>query len=179
MGASLTGAVFVYMAREQAAGRALPPNERVLLLFMAHTARDTDVPPRYFGSRERSAMGLGRTVPDAPMLDDPEFDQKTRERDNAFSAVKTAIRGLVERGAIERLRRGRAGQRAEFAIRAQNRALSRGELDAPVRSMPVAPLEGSVPVPLWGATSAPPRITRGTSEEQGGGVQLGTHRDAA
>lgn len=179
MGASLTGAMFVYIAHEQASGRALSPNERLLLLFMAHTARDTDPTPRYFGSRERSAVALGRTVPDAPSTDDPDFDMKTRERDNAFTAVKTAVRGLVRRGAIERLRRGRAGQRAEFALRAHDRAMTRGKSEVLHQGRPVAPFEGKLPIPLRGAASIPPRTTRGTSEEQGEGLSRTIEQHAA
>jgi hypothetical protein len=104
-------AAFVFAARVP-----LKPNEARLLLFMAHTALDTDKPPRYFASREASALALGRMVPDAPDLLDPDSARIEAERAAAFQRVKIATQGLVSLGAISRIRRGREGSRAEFAI---------------------------------------------------------------
>lgn len=96
-------------------------NEYRLLLNMALTALDADNPPRYFDSREASAYALGRRIPDPPPPGEPELP----ERLAAFEAVKTATRGLVGLRAIERLKTGHRGQRAEYAIRLDP-MLSRG-----------------------------------------------------
>ena len=150
MGAQLTGAVFAYLAREHEAGRPLAHNERLLLLFMAHTAMDADHPPRYFGSRERSSIGLGRIVPDEPGLEDPAYQEKAKCRRNAFELVKTATRGLVQRGVLERLKSGRAGQRAEYAIRLPDSL-------TPPRGTVVPPLSGGSADPLRGTVGTRPR----------------------
>lgn len=89
----------------------LSQNEYRLLLNMALTAMDADDPPRYFDSREASALAIGRRVADeVPGQPDPE-------RAAAFEAVKVATRGLVNLKAIERLRTGHRGQRAEYVVR--------------------------------------------------------------
>lgn len=103
MGAGLVKRVFAYAAEVP-----LNPNEHKLLTFMSLTALDADQPPRYFDSREASALALGRRVSDDPT--DPD-------RISAFEAVKVATRGLVDLGAIERAVSGRRGHRAEFVIR--------------------------------------------------------------
>jgi len=168
VGATLTGEAFAYAAREYAAGRPLLHNERLLLLFMAHTALDADQPPRYFGSRERSAVALGRMVPDEPSMDQPDRDRLLKERHNAFSLIKTATRGLVARGAIERVRTGRAGQRAEFVLRFHG-------LHSATSGMPLDRTSDMLP----GGTASnlhrempymPPRKKTGTTEEKGGEV---------
>lgn len=102
MGAQLVGRAYAYASRVH-----LKPNEFRLLAFMALTALDADNPPRYFASRGQSAMALGRMVSDDPK--DPESAA-------AFQRVKEAIAGLIAAGAITRLKRGREGQRAEFAL---------------------------------------------------------------
>lgn len=116
MGVKLVKQMMVY-----AVDVPLTQNEYRLLLNMALTAMDADQPPRYFDSREASAYALGRRVPDAPPPGQPELP----ERLAAFQAVKTATRGLVALGAIEQLKTGHKGQRAEFAIRLDPH-LSRG-----------------------------------------------------
>lgn len=108
------GARLVKMAYAYAVDIPLKPNEFRLLAFMALSALDADESPRYFDSREASALALGRRVED-DSEDISEADK--RERLAAFEAVKTAIRGLVAVGAIVRVKSGRSGQRAEFAIR--------------------------------------------------------------
>jgi hypothetical protein len=178
VGAALTGEAFAYAAREHAAGRPLTHNERLLLLFMAHTALDADKPPRYFGSRERSAVALGRMVPDEPAVDHPERSERQRERHNAFSAVKTATRGLVQRGAIERLHSGRAGRRAEFALRFHG-GLARGAPDLPLSGAVNTLHGGMADLPPGGGFNMPPRKELGTNEDQGGGVPMGRLRRAA
>lgn len=101
MGARLVGKAYAF-----AANNPLKPNEFRLLAWMALTAKDTDQPPRYFASREESALGLGIFVSDA----------EPGKRDSAFELVRKAIAGLVDAEAIERVKRGRVGQRAEFTI---------------------------------------------------------------
>jgi len=94
----------------------LHANEYSLLIGMALTARDTDTPPRYFDSREAAALALGRRVPDAHRDDARCACADCRARSAAFEAVKVALRGLVALGAVERTKRARAGQRAEYSI---------------------------------------------------------------
>lgn len=99
----------------------LHPNEFALLGYMAATALDADNPPRYFDSREASALALGRRVPDQPdghPTKSPACPCPVcRARRAAFESVRVALRGLVSVGAIERIKVGRAGQRAEYALR--------------------------------------------------------------
>lgn len=106
MGAQLVGAAFSF-----ALEHSLKPNETLLLLLMAHTARDKDPDPTYFGSRERSATALGRRVPDAGA------DGAERERRAAFQAVKVAVAGLLAAHAIEQVSRGHTGSRASFSLK--------------------------------------------------------------
>lgn len=108
MGAMLVSRTFAY-----AVDVPLRPNEKHLLLFMALTALDTDSTPRYFASREESAIALGRRVPDAAPRGEPDAP----ERVAALEAVKVAIRGLVKLDAIVQLKRAYAGvQRPEFEL---------------------------------------------------------------
>lgn len=111
VGARLVGEAFAF-----AAHRRLRPNEMRLLLFMALTALDTDKRPRYFAAREKSAVALGRLVPDTPSPTDPQYDRAIRERAAAFQRVKEAVQGLVAAGAIVSIKRGREGQRAEYEL---------------------------------------------------------------
>ena len=89
----------------------LKQNEYRLLLSMALTALDGDQPPRYFDSREASALAIGRRVADEVP------GQPDAERLAAFEAVKVATRGLVNLKAIERVKTGHRGQRSEYAVR--------------------------------------------------------------
>lgn len=111
MGLRLVGEVMSYRVDVP-----LHANEFGLLIGMAYTARDSDDPPRYYDSREASALALGRRVPDAHPGDQGCRCSDCRSRAAAFEAVKVALRGLVALGAVERVRRARAGQRAEYAI---------------------------------------------------------------
>lgn len=111
MGAQLVGRAIAFQANHE-----LKPNEYRLLVYMAHTAKDADLPPRYFGSREASAFGLGRMVPDEPDELDPDREQKAAVRASAFQAVKVALKGLVDVRAIKQLRAGSEGVRAEYAL---------------------------------------------------------------
>jgi len=107
MGAGLVKSAYAY-----ACDVPLSPNEFRLLAFMALTALDREERPRYFDSREASALGLGRRIVDEGQGTDAE----KRERAAALEAVKVALRGLVSVGAIVRVRGGRSGQRAEYAL---------------------------------------------------------------
>ncbi|KAA9105016.1 hypothetical protein [Microbacterium rhizomatis] len=91
----------------------LKPNEFRLLGWMSMTALDDDTTPRYFDSREASALAIGRRVVDDGYGD--EADQ--RERAAAFEAVRVALAGLVAIGAVDRISMGRNGRRSEYAIR--------------------------------------------------------------
>lgn len=107
MGARLTKRAYLY-----AIDVPLNPNEFRLLCWMAMTAIDDDDTPRYFDSRESSALALGRRVVDGGYGD--ENDQL--EREAAFQAVKVALNGLVALGAIDRVVTGRNGRRSEYAL---------------------------------------------------------------
>jgi hypothetical protein len=107
MGANLVGRAIAY-----AVDVPLQPNEFRLLVGMCLTALDSDTPPRYFDSREASALVLGRRVPDHS----PGNDAASRERAAAFQSVKMALAGLVKVGAIKRARAGGNGRRAEYTI---------------------------------------------------------------
>ncbi len=88
-----------------------------------------------------------------------------RERHDAFSLVKSATRGLVDRGAIERVRVGRAGQRAEFVLRFPDNAAAASSM--PLRRTSSIPLWGTASDPHMGTRSMPPMRTPGTSEKRG------------
>ncbi|NQX11830.1 hypothetical protein HQQ80_09365 [Microbacteriaceae bacterium VKM Ac-2855] len=113
MGAQLVGRAFVFAADHRLTG-----NEMRLLLWMARTALDGDDQPRYFASREESAFGLGDRLPEEP--DPAVADDASRAaravRAASFQRVKVAVNGLVAKGAISVLRRGREGQRAEYLV---------------------------------------------------------------
>lgn len=101
MGAQLVGKAFAFAALND-----LRPNEALLLVWMAHTALDNDKQPRYFASRDESAIALGRSAAEI-----------AANRRAAHQAVKVAVAGLVKSGAIARIRVGREGTRAEYALR--------------------------------------------------------------
>ena len=111
MGAQLVGKAFAFATEHE-----LKANEMRLLVWMSLMAMDRDTPPRYFASREESAYGLGRFVPDEPHPLDANAEVATLEREAAFQRVKIATAGLVRSGAITRTRRGQAGNRAEFVL---------------------------------------------------------------
>jgi len=111
MGARLVGEVMAYQVEVP-----LNFNEYRLLVAMALTALDgapddDRAARRYFDSREAMSLALGRRVPDSGAGGNAE-----RERAAAFEAVRVALSGLVELGAVKRLKSGRAGQRAEFLV---------------------------------------------------------------
>jgi hypothetical protein len=146
VGAQLVGKAFAF-----AFIRPLKPNEKTLLIWMAHTAKDTDPEPRYFASREVSAYALGFDVASGDVLDLAAI----RRRESAFETVRKAIKGLVDAGAIVRIRRGREGQRAEFRLALTPKAL------LPLEPKALLPLE---PKSLPG-TGARERGAQGTTEE--------------
>jgi hypothetical protein len=117
------GAQLARLAYAWAVDRTVKPNEMRLLVFMALTALDADNPPRYFASRESSAVALGRRLPERVEESDPTFSSVEKERDAAFSRVKVATQGLVKSGAIRNVKRGREGQRAEYALTFQSSLL--------------------------------------------------------
>ncbi|MWJ18486.1 hypothetical protein DOU17_06040 [Clavibacter michiganensis subsp. michiganensis] len=111
MGAQLVGKAYAF-----AVDHRLTDREMRLLAWMALTAKDTDLQPQYYRRRESTALALGELVPDRPESGDPETATKTAERDAAFQRVKVATAGLVKAGAITRLRSGREGRVAVFAV---------------------------------------------------------------
>jgi hypothetical protein len=164
MGAKLVGQAFAFAARYP-----LTPSETLLLVWMAQTALDADLPPRYFAAREHSAIALGRLVPDAPDPSAPDAAAVLRERAAAFQRVKLATQGLVRARAIVSVRRGREGQRAEYILTfgAVETGDSAGTESVPLAGTESVPLSGSksvlqpVPNPYpQGATQEPPRLTR-------------------
>jgi hypothetical protein len=80
-----------------------------LLLHMALECWDDgdnpagQLPRRYFGGRTTAAIALGFLAPE-------------NGTDAAFRAVKRAVRELVDKGAIARVRSGRNGHTAEFEL---------------------------------------------------------------
>lgn len=133
MGARLVKLTYVY-----AADIPLNPSEFRLLVWMSMTALDDDPTPRYFDSRESSALALGRRVVDDGYGD--EADQ--RERAAAFEAVRVALNGLVALGAVDRVKTGRNGRRSEYAIRLDVLA-SRASAEFTKRRSKVRPKPGS------------------------------------
>ncbi|MFB8893576.1 hypothetical protein [Microbacterium plantarum] len=141
----------------------LKPNEYRLMTYMALTALDDDTPPRYFDSREASALALGRRVRDEVHPDHPDHAEIQLERNAAFSAVKEAVSGLTGIGAIRRLKSGRAGRRAEFAVvidvqmsinTEEYRRRRKGDGLRP-RGRDSLPLKGRKSIPLRGRESLP------------------------
>lgn len=113
MGAQLVGRAFAALARDP---EQLSPNARLVLLFMALSALDGDVRPTYWRDRESTAIAIGRMVPDEVESDHPDYLEVTRQRESALRLVRRAVSELVERGYIERRRRGQKWQRAEYEI---------------------------------------------------------------
>lgn len=78
-----------------------------LLLHMALECwdedRDDQPARRYFAGRESSAIALGFLAPD-------------NAGEAAHRAVKRAVRELIDRGAIRRLRTGGRGDRSEYEL---------------------------------------------------------------
>ncbi|GAA1938241.1 hypothetical protein GCM10009775_32890 [Microbacterium aoyamense] len=106
MGARLVGEAIAY-----AVDVPLTGNEYRLLIGMSHTALDGAIDDpresrRYFDSRDAMCLAIGRRV----------NDHDATDRAAAFEAVRVALRGLVSLGAIEQLKRGQSGQRAEFNL---------------------------------------------------------------
>jgi hypothetical protein len=149
MGAQLVAAAYAFAAKHEP---PLKPNEKLLLIFMALTALDTDKSPRYFAARESSALALGRLVPDAPTSDNPRADEINAERAAAFQRVKEALAGLVKAKAIERVRSGRPGQRAEFVLKV-------GTDSVPLAGTDSDPSQVRIPY-ATGTDSVPPRNHR-------------------
>lgn len=83
------------------------------------------VPRRYFGRRELSALALGYLAP-------------ANGSSAAFQAVKRATKELVEKGALVRVRHGGSGMAAEFELQVPVDRPRRAQLDGvvvPFRSL--------------------------------------------
>ncbi|GAA1061640.1 hypothetical protein [Agromyces bracchium] len=97
-----------------------------LLLHMALECWDEDTPDgrparRYFGGREMSAVALGFTAPE-------------NGGPAAHQAVKRAVRELVKKGAIVRVRAGGRGLPAEYEllVSSSKPSAARAAVDNPV-----------------------------------------------
>lgn len=184
MGAQLVRLAFVVGPRHELSSRAFR-----LLTWVALTALDGDSPPRYFGKRETSAVGLGLTVEDAPDPSDPNYAEIERVRSNAFKQVQKAFAELVAAGLVQRVGHARAGRTSVYTLhlgatgiaRAEARGTSSVPLDRGTSSVPLelkhhdpegdhhsppqvdrlGPLRGTTTV----RTGVPPRSPQGTSEE--------------
>lgn len=95
-----------------------------LFLHMALECWDEDdnpggqPPRRYFARRESSAIALGFLAP-------------ANGTEAAFRAVKRAVKELVDKGAVLRVRHGGNGQTAEFDLQVSSIKPPRG-MNAPV-----------------------------------------------
>lgn len=132
------------------------PNEMRLLIWMSLHALDRDIPPRYFMRREGTAVAFGRKIPDEPDPESPDAEDVRRERAAAFQRIKIATQGLVKKGAIRRVRRGREGVIAEYAL------IFGGTSHVPLIGTPDVPLSESPRVPHSVRDAYP----QGTTEEQ-------------
>jgi hypothetical protein len=96
-----------------------------LFVFMALECWDDadnpagQIPRRYFGGRETSAIALGFLAPD-------------NGSEAAFRAVKRAIRELVDAQAITRIRFGGNGHRAEFELNVDSRRPALSRVNPPI-----------------------------------------------
>jgi hypothetical protein len=139
---------------------------------MSLTALDNDKPPRYFASRETTAVAFGRTVPDQPDPTDPAAEEIDRMRDAAFKPVETALRGLKSKGAIRKIRDGRGGTTAAFALvfePVDNFRLggARGTENVTLETTEIVTLRGTKTVPP-GVGKPYPLGTREEQEEEQG-----------
>lgn len=135
----------------------LSADARVVLAFMAMTARDDDEVPRYFMQRESTCIALGRMVPDALPKDDPAAAAVARERAAAFQRLKVVTSELVAAGVLKRLKRGQKNQRAEYALTIPSL------LDLGTRDVPH---EGTSDVPVWVRETYPRGYVRRTPQEE-------------
>jgi len=96
-----------------------------LFVFMALECWDDadnpagQMPRRYFGGRETSAIALGFLAPE-------------NGSEAAFRAVKRAIHELVDAHAITRVRHGGNGHRAEFEINVDSRRPAVARVNPPI-----------------------------------------------
>src|SRR5215210_4400251 len=89
----------------------LPPAPKVLLLYMALRARDSEPVPRYWGGREDLAYGAGYRLPDKSTDADKEA-----ERGMAFRAVRRTIKDLIRVRAVSVVVVGRKGQPTVYEL---------------------------------------------------------------
>jgi hypothetical protein len=86
---------------------------------MALVSLDADTPPMYFGRRDDLIRALGRDLPQ-PADDrapEPIRAAVARVRHGHYNALSAVIKELIDAGAIERVRRGRPGYNARYALR--------------------------------------------------------------
>lgn len=106
-----------------------------LLVFMANTALDSDVEPRYWGGREALAIALGRF---RRIAGGRTPEEEARERDAAYLAVKRALRQLKNSGAITTLNVAGPGTRSDYRL----------NLDGPPETNGPRSAEGTPRTPL-------------------------------
>jgi hypothetical protein len=109
-----------------------------LLLHMALECWDEErhdqAPRRYFAGRESSAIALGYLAP-------------SNGSAAAHQAVKRALKELVDRGAIRRIRLGGRGETSEYELIVDS-------------SRPLTvrrPVDGPIPFPIQGVGEWPPQ----------------------
>lgn len=151
MGARLAGRAYAAIARDPS---PLTPNARLLLIWMALSALDSDPSPLYYRRPEDSALGLGHMISDHIDDADPEADSLRRKRDSALRMVRRATTELVDRGYIQRRKRGQKWQRAEYEITIPT--LIAPELSVPPEKELSVPLSGTISTAQEGL-SVPPK----------------------
>lgn len=164
MGAQLVSRAFLAVARDQ---MPMTPNARLLLLWMALSAIDSDAHPVYFRKPEDSAQALGHMIVDHIDEDVPDSDMLRRQRESALRMVRRATTELVERGYIKRRKRGQKWQRAEYELTIPS--LLSAELSVPPEKELSVPLNGTISTSQQGP-SVPPKEPQEPQEPDGGSI---------
>ena len=143
------------VARCYTSWTGLPDRPFRLLCYMALLCRDDDPIPTFWAGREALADALG--------LDSSE---------SAHRVTRRAIASLVSAGALERLRSGGRGRRAEYRLLIERK----GDTSVLLRGTPESalgghrsPPQGDTRVRLRGTQESPPLTTeqnRGVQEEE-------------
>lgn len=164
MGAQLAGRAYAAIARDP---HPLTPNARLLLIWMALSALDSDTSPLYYRKPEDSALALAHMIADRIDQGDPEADSLRRKRDSALRMVRRATTELVDRGYIQRRKRGQKWQRAEYEITIPT--LLGSELSVPPEKELSVPLNGTISTSQQGS-SVPPKEPQEPQEPDGGSI---------
>jgi len=151
VGAQLVNRAFLAVARDR---RPMTPNARLLLLWMALSAMDSDAHPVYFRKPEDSAQAFGHMIVDRIDEDGPDSDMLRRKRESALRMVRRATTELVELGYIKRSKRGQKWQRAEYELTIPSPLPA--ELSVPPEKELSVPLNGTISTAQQGP-SVPPK----------------------